>query len=91
MLSDVRLHSSLHSLRVGVLTHKLRNLGVLHRVHVDLNMRFVVLVDKRLDRLTVNDVHVLRHRVTWLHVVTVLERDKLLGILNAKHFKHLTV
>ena len=91
MFRDVRLHSRHHSLRVGVLTHKLRYLGVLHRVHVHLNMCFMVLVDKRLDWLAVDDVHVLRHRVTRLHVVTVLERYELLGVLDPKHFKHLAM
>ena len=51
----------------------------------------MVLVDERLDWLAVDDVHILGHRVTWLHLIAILERHELLSVLDAKYFKHLTV
>ena len=88
---DVRVHSGHHALRIGVLPHELLDFGVLHSGHMDGDVRLVVLVYKRLDRLAVDDVHVLADRITWLAVVVVLERHELLGVLDPQHLKHLPV
>ena len=86
MLHDVGLGSGHHSLGVGVLPHKLCQLRVLHSSSVHYDMRLVVLADKRLDRLTVNDRHVLGDRVNRLHVIAVLEWDELPSVTDTKNF-----
>ena len=54
-----------------------------------LDMRLVVLVDKRLDRLHVHDVHVLRDRIDWLLIF--FDRDDLLDVTQPQHLQHLPV
>ena len=44
VFSDMRLHGSLHSLRLWVVLKQLHNHRILHRSHVHLNVRFVILI-----------------------------------------------
>jgi hypothetical protein len=78
MLLHVRLHSCHNSLALWVLTNHCSHLWVLHHCRMYSDMGLMILVDERLDWLTVDDVHVFGHRVTRLHVVTIFKRDKLL-------------
>ena len=89
MLADVGHCCGLNLLRQGVLANERGHLGVLHASHVNSNVGLVVLLDKRLDRLAVDQVHVLLHGVH--RFLVVLDRHQLVGVLDAQHVQHLTV
>ena len=52
-------------------------------------MCIVILEDERLCRLAIEEAHVLADRVLGLDVV--VDRNQLVGVLNAQNFKHLAV
>ena len=89
MLHDVSVCRSHDGLRVGVLSDDSRHLRILHRSHMYLQMRFVILIHKRLRRLAHQNRHVLRHRVQRLGLRHV--RHELLSVLDAKGLDHLPV
>ena len=89
VLSDVGHHGGHHGLGLWVLADQLHHLGVLGRGHVHLNVGGVVLVLERLDRLHVQDVHVLADGVAGLHVV--VDGHELVSVLDAQHLDHLAV
>ena len=50
-------------------------------------MRFVVLISKRFNRLTTKDIHVLRHRV--LRFLIPRQCNQFVCVLDTQHFQHL--
>ena len=86
---DMCRHGSHHGLRSRALAHDLLDLWVLNSRHVHGNVGVVVLVDERLDRLAVDNVHVFRHGVCRLEVV--VDGDELLCVAHAQHVQHLPV
>ena len=90
MLCNVSRHSPKYSLlKLGVLPNQLLDVRVFHRRHMHDDVCLVVLVQEGLDRLALEDVHVLRHGVARFHVV--FNGYKLLVVLDAKHVQHLTM
>jgi hypothetical protein len=78
-----------HLLSLGVLANLSSHQRVLHQRHVNGDVGVVVLVDERLGWLTVQEGHVLRHWIAWLHVV--FNRNQLVCVANTQHFNHLAV
>ena len=89
VLGDVRGDCALNSPSERRLSDHLHDLRVLHRGHMGSDMRLVVLVQERLDRLLLQDGHVLGNRVHRLDVFRKL--DDVCGILNTQHTQHLLV
>ena len=89
MLADMGHDLGLHLLSLWVLANLRHQQGVLHhgRVHSDVGV--VVLVNERLGGLAIQERHVLRDRIAWLHVV--LDWHQLVRVLHAQHLDHLAV
>ena len=89
MLVDVRHRSSLNGLRLRVHLHQLHDLRVLHRGHVHLNVRLMVLLDERFDGLADQQVLVLLHWINRHRII--FNRHKLACVFDAKNLDHLAV
>ena len=89
MLVDVSHHCRHDCLSLWVLTNQLHDLGVLHGVHVDLDVRLVVLTNKCLQRFAGDGVLVLLDWVCWMLIV--LGGDEFAGVLNTQYLNHLAV
>ena len=89
VLGDVRGDCTLNSPSERRLSDHLHDLRVLHRGHMGSDMRLVVLVQERLNRLLLQDGHVLGNRVHRLDVVRKL--DDVRSVLNTQHTQHLLV
>ena len=89
VLVDVRHGCGHDHLSLRVHLHELLNLRILYRGHVRLDVRLMVLLNERLDRLHRQQVLVLLHGVRGHHVV--FNRHQLGGVLDAQHLDHLAV
>ena len=88
-LVDVSHRRCHDCLRLWVHLHQLLNLRILDCSHVRLDVRLVVLLNERLNRLARQQILVLQHRV-YRHQV-VFDRHQLGCILDTQHLDHLTV
>ena len=68
VLCDVRLKRRHDLLSGRVLANRGGDHWILHERLVDSNMGFVILLDKRADRLTGQSGHIFRHRIFWFLV-----------------------
>ena len=85
----MRHHCCLHLRSCWVHLHNLSNFRILHSRHMYLNMRFMVLVDKRFERFTSKYVHVLSD---WVNRgLIVFHRYELCRILNPQNIEHFSM
>ena len=89
VLSNVRLHGGHQRLGLRVLADQLHNQRILNCGCVNLDVGFVVLVGKGLQRLAHQHVLVLRHWVGRLLVG--FQRHQLVRIFDTQDVEHLTV
>ena len=80
MFSDVCLQRSHKLLCLRVLPYSLGNHRVLHKASMCSDMRLMVLINKRFDRLANQHIHVFRHGVCGFLVI--LDGDQLVSVLN---------
>ena len=89
MLSNVRHKRGRDDRGLGVLPDAGRNQRVLHHRHVHRNVRLMVLVEERFNRVTLEERHVLGHRVAGFLVVR--QGHKLVRVLDAENLQHVAV
>ena len=89
VLSNVRHKRGRDDRGLGVLPNAGRNQRVLHHRHVHRNVRLMVLVEERFNRVTLEERHVLGHRVTRLLVFW--QGHKFVGVFDAQNLQHVAV
>ena len=82
-------HSRLNLRSHRITLHKLNNLGILHSTHVHRDMRLMILVCERLDRLHHEDRLVLRNGIHRLLIF--FHRYKFLRVLDTQYVEHLPI